>query len=147
MGKFDFEIDQDFVKKLEELSNPDEYIPQILDATIPILELSVKSELSKHRRTSQLVNSVKKTKASKSPNGGYFVCVRPTGKSDTYLDSKGVLRKYKVPLRNMEILAHLEYGTSKQTPKPIMTKAYKDSQSAVMTKLQEEFSKVVVEWV
>jgi hypothetical protein len=28
-----------------------------------------------------------------------------------------------------------------------MTKAYKDSQSAVMTKLQEEFSKVVVEWV
>ena len=144
MGKFDFEIDQDFVKKLLELSDPDEYVPQILDSAIPILEESVKSELSKHKRTSQLINSVKKTKASKSPNGGYFVCVRPTGKSDSYLDGKGVLRKYKVPVRNMEILAHLEYGTSKQKPTPILTKAYKDSYNSVMAKMQEEFGKVVV---
>ena len=143
MGKFDFEIDQDFVKKLLELSDPDEYVPQILDSAIPILEESVKSELSKHKRTSQLINSVKKTKASKSPNGGYFVCVRPTGKSDSYLDGKGVLRKYKVPVRNMEILAHLEYGTSKQKPTPILTKAYKDSYNSVMAKMQEEFGKVV----
>ena len=143
MGKFDFEIDQDFVKKLLELSDPDEYVPQILDSAIPILEESVKSELSKHKRTSQLINSVKKTKASKSPNGGYFVCVRPTGKSDSYLDGKGVLRKYKVPVQNMEILAHLEYGTSKQKPTPILTKAYKDSYNSVMAKMQEEFGKVV----
>ena len=144
MGKFDFEIDQDFVKKLLELSDPDEYVPQILDSAIPILEESVKSELSKHKRTSQLINSVKKTKASKSPNGGYFVCVMPTGKSDSYIDGKGVLRKYKVPVRNMEILAHLEYGTSKQKPTPILTKAYKDSYNEVMAKMQEEFGKVVV---
>ena len=144
MGKFDFEIDQDFVKKLLELSDPDEYVPQILDSAIPILEESVKSELSKHKRTSQLINSVKKTKASKSPNGGYFVCVIPTGKSDSYIDGKGVLRKYKVPVRNMEILAHLEYGTSKQKPTPILTKAYKDSYNSVMAKMQEEFEKVVV---
>ena len=144
MGKFDFEIDQDFVKKLLELSDPDEYVPQILDSAIPILEESVKSELSKHKRTSQLINSVKKTKASKSPDGGYFVCVRPTGKSDSYLDGKGVLRKYKVPVRNMEILAHLEYGTSKQKPTPVLTKAYKDSYNSVMAKMQEEFEKVVV---
>ena len=144
MGKFDFEIDQDFVKKLLGLSDPDEYVPQILDSAIPILEESVKSELSKHKRTSQLINSVKKTKASKSPNGGYFVCVMPTGKSESYLDGKGVLRKYKVPVRNMEILAHLEYGTSKQKPTPILTKAYKDSYNSVMAKMQEEFGKVVV---
>ena len=144
MGKFDFEIDQDFVKKLLELSDPDEYVPQILDSAIPILEESVKSELSKYKRTSQLINSVKKTKASKSPNGGYFVCVMPTGKSDSYIDGKGVLRKYKVPVRNMEILAHLEYGTSKQKPTPILTKAYKDSYNEVMAKMQEEFGKVVV---
>ena len=144
MGKFDFEIDQDFVKKLLELSDPDEYVPQILDSAIPLLEESVKSELSKHKRTSQLINSVKKTKASKSPNGGYFVCVRPTGKSDTYIDGKGVLRKYKVPVRNMEILAHLEYGTSKQKPTPILTKAYKDSYNSVMANMQEELGKVVV---
>ena len=144
MGKFDFEIDQDFVKKLLELSDPDEYVPQILDSAIPILEESVKSELSKHKRTSQLINSVKKTKASKSPNGGYFVCVMTTEKSESYLDRKGVLRKYKVPVRNMEILAHLEYGTSKQKPTPILTKAYKDSYNSVMAKMQEEFGKVVV---
>lgn len=144
MGKFAFEIDQDFVKKLLELSDPDEYVPQILDSAIPILEESVKSELSKYKRTSQLINSVKKTKASKSPNGGYFVCVRPTGKSDNYIDGKGILRKYKVPVRNMEILAHLEYGTSKQKPTPILTKAYKDSYNEVMAKMQEEFGKVVV---
>lgn len=143
MGKFDFEIDKEFIKKLEQLAEPDDYVPQILDATIPILEQSVKQECSKHNRTSQLTESIKKTKASKSPNGGYFVCVRPTGKSTTYKDSKGKTRTYKIPVRNMEIMAHLEYGTSKQRPTPILTKAYKDSYNSIMARLQEEYNKVV----
>jgi hypothetical protein len=43
----------------------------------------------------------------------------------------------------MEKLAWLEYGTKKQTPTPILTKAIKDSQSAVEKKMQEVFEREV----
>jgi len=95
---------------------------------LPILERNLKKELSKHRRTGDMLDSVKKTKAGRSPKGGYFAVIRPTGK-----DSKGV--------RNMEKLAHAEYGTSKQSPTPILTKAINDSKPAVLHKMQEVFEK------
>jgi hypothetical protein len=76
-----------------------------------------------------MLNSVKKTKAGKNKYG-YFATVRPTG-----VDEKGV--------RNMEKLAHAEYGTSKQVPTPILTKSIKDSETSVLNKMQEVFEREV----
>lgn len=129
MAKFDFEIPADFIKQLGRLADVDRIAPQMIDEAIPILESNVKSEVSKHKRTGALANSVKKTKANKNKYG-YYASVRPTGK-----DSKGV--------RNMEKLAYLEYGTSKQSPTPTLTKAINDSESAVLDKMQEVFSREV----
>lgn len=129
MAKFDFEIPADFIKQLGKLADVDRIAPQMIDEAIPILEGNVKSEVSKHKRTGALANSVKKTKANKNKYG-YYASVRPTGK-----DSKGV--------RNMEKLVYLEYGTSKQSPAPTLTKAIKDSESAVLDKMQEVFSREV----
>ncbi len=92
--------------------------PKMIDESMPILEKNLKKELAKHRRTGDMLNSVKKTKAGKNKYGHYAV-VRPTG-----TDSKGV--------RNMEKLAHAEYGTSKQSPTPILTKAIEDSEKSVI---------------
>lgn len=131
MGKFDFEIPTDFIKQLGKLADIDRIAPQMIDEAIPILEKNVKSEVSKHKDTGALANSVKKTKANKNKYG-YYASVRPTGK-----DSKGV--------RNMEKLVYLEYGTSKQASKPTLTKAIKDSEKAVLDKMQEVFNREVGE--
>jgi HK97 gp10 family phage protein len=130
MGKFDFEVSQDFLKALGRLADVDRFAPKMIDESMPILADHLKDELKKHRRTSDMLDSVKKTKAGKGKNGGYYAVVRPTGR-----DKKGV--------RNMEKLAWLEYGTKKQTPTPILTKAIKDSQSAVEKKMQEVFEREV----
>lgn len=129
MGKFDFEIPADFIKQLGKLADVDRIAPQMIDEAMPILEGNLKKELSKHRRTGDMINSVKKTKAGKNKYG-YFAVVRPTGK-----DSKGV--------RNMEKLAHAEYGTSKQSATPILTKAIKDSEPSVLAKMKEVFEREV----
>lgn len=131
MAKFDFEIPSDFIKQLGRLADVDRIAPQMIDEAIPILERNVKAEVGKHKRTGELANSVKKTKANKNKYG-YYASVRPTG-----TDKKGV--------RNMEKMVYLEYGTSKQSPAPTLTKAIKDSEKAVLDKMQEVFSREVGE--
>ena len=128
LGKFDFEISPDFMKALGRLADVDRLAPKMIDEAMPILERNLKDELVKHKDTGDMLDSVKKTKPKKQKNGGYFACVRPTGK-----DRKGV--------RNTAKLAHAEYGTSKQAPTPILTKAIKDSESAVYKKMQEVFER------
>lgn len=139
MGKFDFEISPEFIKALGRLADVDKYAPKMINESMPILEKNLKSELAKHKRTSNMLDSVKKTKAGKTKSGGYFAVVRPTGVARTYMDKKGVERPRKEPVRNMEILAHLECGTSNQSPKPILTKAINDSKPAVESKMAEVF--------
>lgn len=126
MGKFDFEIDPAFVKALGKLADVDRVAPKMIDAAIPILERNVKSELAKHKRTGDLLGSVRKTKAKQNKKGNWYAVVRPTGR-----DRKGV--------RNMAKLAHAEYGTKKQPPTPILTKALKDSEKEVYDKMREVF--------
>lgn len=131
MGKFDFHFDAQLTRKLERLSNFDEIAERMLNESVPILERHVVAETSKHRRTGGLVNSIKKTSAYKNKYG-WFVTVRPTGK-----DKKGV--------RNMEKMAYAEFGTSKQPPKPILTKAINDATDAVTEKMQQIFNEVIEE--
>lgn len=126
MGKFDFEIPQGFLDTLGRMQDVDRIAPKMIDGAIPILEERVKREVGKHRRTGDMVNSIKRTKAGKTRGGGYFATVRPTGK-----DRKGV--------RNMEKLAYAEYGTSKQDSTPMLTKATKDSEEEVLNRMQEIF--------
>ena len=130
MGKFDFEIPDDFIKQLGKLADVDRIAPQMIDEAIPKLLDSVKKETAFHKQTGDMYNSIKATKAGKSKNGGYYATVRPTGK-----DKKGV--------RNMEKMVYLEYGTSDQPATPVLTKAIKDSEKAVMEKMQAVFNREV----
>lgn len=129
MGKFDFQIDPAFLKQLGRLADVERVAPKMIDEAVPILEENVKSEVGKHKRTGDMVNSVKKTKAKKNKYG-YYASVRPTGK-----DRNGV--------RNMEKLVYAEYGTSQQSAMPMLTKAIKDSESAVLKSMQETFEREV----
>jgi len=130
MAKFDFEISPEFIKQLGRLADVDRIAPQMIDEAIPILLANVQSETAQHKRSGDMYKSIKPTKAKKTKGGGYFASVRPTG-----TDKKGV--------RNMEKMVYLEYGTSQQSPTPILTKAIKDSESAVLKKMQEVFEREV----
>ena len=141
MGKFDFEIDPAFLRSLGKLSDVDKYAPQMVNAAVPILEKRVKAELAKHRRTGTMIDSVKKTRAKRTKDGAYIATVRPTGIATQYINSKGELKERKTTVRNMEILAHREYGTKKQAPTPILTKALNDSKSECERAMAEAFKK------
>lgn len=142
MAKFDFQISPEFIKQLGKLADVDRIAPTMIDEAMPILEKNVKAELAKHKRTGDMIESVKKTKAGKNKYG-YFATVRPTGTTTRVMGDDGVIRDRKEPVRNMEILAHLEYGTSQQPATPILTKAIKDSESDVLDKMQEVFNREV----
>jgi HK97 gp10 family phage protein len=131
MAKFDFQIPTDFIKQLGKLADIERVAPQMLNEALPILERNVKSEVSKHVVSGDLLKSIKMSKAKKNKYG-YYASVRPTG-----TDKKGV--------RNMEKMVYLEYGTSKQASKPTLTKAIKDSEKAVLDKMQEVFDREVGE--
>lgn len=108
---------------LEEQS--DELAPKMLEAAAPILERSLKGTLSTHVRTGELVGSIQTTKASKGEKG-WHITVRPTGK-----DRKGV--------RNMEKMAYLEYGTSKQPATPVLAPAVRQAEGACIQAMQRVF--------
>lgn len=139
MGKFDFEIDPAFLRSLGKLSDVDKYAPKMVDAATPILQRSIKAALQGHRRTGLMVDSIKRTRTKKAKNGAYLATVRPTGLSRVYVDKKGKIRKRKTPVRNMEILAHLEYGTKRQAPTPLLTKAVNDCRAECEAAMTEVF--------
>lgn len=142
MGKFDFNFDADLTRQILALSNVDEIAPKILDEVAPILEKNIKKECRKHKRTGEMENSVKKTKAKKNKQG-FCVVVRPTGNSKLYKTEKEGTKRRKVPVRNMEIMAHMEYGTKNQSPTPIMTKGMRDSEAEVKQVMQDAFNRLV----
>ena len=154
MGRFDFQVPTDFIKQLGKLADVDRIAPQMIDEALPILERNVKSEVAKvsqagrvitytytsksgkvikatRKQTGDLLKSIKLSKAKKNKYG-YYASVQPTGK-----DKKGV--------RNMEKMVYLEYGTTKQPARPTLTKAIKDSEKAVLGKMQEVFNREVGE--
>lgn len=133
MAKFsvdpkDFDI---VLKELDRSADVDSWGPKALEEASVILVQNIKRRASMHDRTGdQFSSSIKPTKPKKN-RWGHFIVIRPTGK-----DKKGV--------RNMEKLVYMEYGTSKQSPTPVITPALNDSESAVNAKLQEVFEREVM---
>lgn len=131
MGKFDFNFDVKLTQQLEKLSNFDKIAEEMLTEAVQILERHVKSEVSKHKDTGDMLLSIRhQKKPKKNKNGDWYTAVIPTGE-----DRHGV--------RNMEKMAHLEYGTSEIQPKPILSKALNDAREEVTEKMTTIFNKWV----
>lgn len=127
MAKFAYNPPTDFLKQLGKLSKVEEVAPKMIDESMPIVERNLVRELAYHVDTGELQESVKSTKAKKV-NDGHFATASPTG-----ADEKGV--------RNMEKLAYLEYGTSKQAAAPMMSTVINDSEGSVNNKMAEVFKR------
>lgn len=132
MGNFQMDIPDDlldFLKKAE--SQIDEIAEEAVRSAEDVVVDALKSECSKHniaetdQTRGQMMQSIKATGPRKNQYGIYDY-VRPTGK-----DTKGV--------RNMEKLAYLEYGTSKQAATPVCQK--------VVNQIGEKISNIMSEKV
>ncbi len=129
MASFTFDFPKDLDNQLLALqrAGEDAAVGRVLTAGGVEVEKQMKSQLASHRDTGSMVNSVKTTKATKNDKG-YFVVTRPTGK-----DAKGV--------RNMEKLAYLHYGTSKQRATGIVTKIVNRAETPAVKAMQAAFEK------
>ena len=131
MAKFTYEPDREFLKTLGKLSDVKLYAPQMLTESAPILVEQLKSNLSGHVVTGSMVRSIKATGVKENEFGHYLV-VRPTGKGTG-----------KNATRNMEKFVHLELGTSKQPPRPVIQKTLNDSRARIEQKMQEVFEREI----
>lgn len=122
----------DFAKELEGLGDVDKYAPEILTAAAPVLEKELSSQVRKEANrgyaTGELAGSIKAGKPSQNKYG-YYVSVSATGK-----DRKGV--------RNNEKLAYLNYGTSRQSARPVIAQAISKSEKEVLETMQKKFVEV-----
>ena len=124
MARFGISGFDDILSQLDSMER-EEIAPKMLKAGEPILERKVKAAASYHRRTGSMAGSIKSTGVKKNGSGHYLV-VRPTGR-----DGKGV--------RNMEKMAYMEFGTSKQTATPVLTPAVQSSEEPVLEAMQKVF--------
>lgn len=142
MADFQLDFDDSIFKGLEKLSDTEAVSEKMLKEASPIVVSSMKSELNIHRQTAELVNSVKPTKPKRNKSGDNVVVVRPTGKSTTTIAKSGKAYTRKKAVRNMEKLASLEFGNSHgQKPMPIIEKAVKSTEEAVLDKMNEVYNR------
>lgn len=96
MASFDFNMPDGLKNELEAAANIERIAPKMLEAAAPVVVSAMKKRLSAHDKTGQLSASVKAGKVKySSKHGGHSMAVNPTGKSSTYIDAKGRLKKRK----------------------------------------------------
>lgn len=131
MANFAYSPPTDFLKQLGKLADIGKVAPKMVNESMPIVEGKLIRAVAYHVGTGELQESIVSTKA-KEVKGGHFAVARPTG-----VDEKGV--------RNMEKLAYLEYGTSKQAATPMLTAVTNDSEQPVQAKMHEVFRREMEE--
>lgn len=133
----------EFLKEISMLDKAEEIIPKMLTESAQILTNEVKKVLVKHKQTGDMINSVKPSKVKRGKNGGYYLIISPTGSSKKRLAKSGAMRSRKDSERNMEKLAILEFGSSKQEATPVIGDAVKAAYEDVSRKLEEVYLREV----
>lgn len=122
----------DFAKALDDMGRIDDYAPELLEAAVPELEKTLKEnvqvEANRGYAKGDLEESIKSGKPGKNKKG-HYIAVNAKGK-----DRKGV--------RNNEKLAYLDYGTSKQEARPVISKAINKAEKKCVERMQERFEEI-----
>lgn len=139
-----FEFPDDLMLALQKLEDEELEI-ECLEAVQDVIVDSVQKELSKHDQTGELSNSIKSNGVKKSKKGdNYYVFISPTGYSKNfYYGGKNHNRKYRVS--NGAKAVWLQYGTSKESPKPWLESAKKNCEQQVIDIIQEKINEKIGE--
>lgn len=137
-------MDIEFSGLSEMLIGGDELAEEMLEAAAPVIEESMKKNLKKsiaHSGDSELVNSVKTSKAKQAKNGAYIINVNPKGNSKTKVYKRGKKGRTH-PVSNALKAIWLEYGIpGQQAPKPWLEATTNEAESKVLDKMQEVYDK------
>lgn len=123
----------DLMKELEKVGNIEDYAPELLNAAAPILEKTLKTEVAAAANRGYASGNLKKSITANKPSKnkiGYYVSVTAKGK-----DKSGT--------RNNEKLAYLNYGTSKQSARPVLAKAVRKAEDECVESMQKKLDEVL----
>lgn len=143
MSQFDINGFDEMLSVLDRLGQFDRIAPQMMEAGMEILQEEVVNEASKHKDTGEMVESIKPTGISKSANGSYYMCTRPTGYASErkwrnsrkgHGEGSGKQR-----LRNMEKLLYLEYGVKGRPATPVIKSAVIRAEPGVVSAMRKVF--------
>lgn len=137
---FEFDIPEDFMNSILQCDS-EELCKNILKAGSKPLESSIKAEVPEE--TGDLKKSIK-AGSPEQKNGVWQITVAPRGYSKhTFYGGKKRSRKYKLP--HAAKLVFLEYGTSKQPARPLLTRATNNAEPEVLRKMQQEYERITEE--
>ena len=124
----------DILKELNGLANSGDVADEMLKAAAPVLEKELKKQVNIGANRGyvseghELENSIK-ANAPKENSHGHFVSITAKGKN-----KKGT--------RYNEILAYLNYGTSRQAARNVVSKAPQKAEEECIEKMQEKFNEL-----
>lgn len=148
---FEVEFPDDLLKDLLDTSF-DEIAEEALNEALPILQKSVQSSIRSSLKhggdDSELVSSIKPTKAKKTKTDAWIANVTPKGYSKTKryygANAKGGKSTRSYPVSNALKLIWKEYGVAgRQAPSPCLQRAVNSAQGAVLAKFQEVYERKV----
>ena len=122
----------EILKQLNGLVDADDLSNEMLNAAAPVLEKELKNQVNtaanRGYATGELERAISANKPKENVHG-HYVAITAKGKN-----KKGT--------RYNEILAYLNYGTSRQAARNVVAKANKKSEKQCVEKMQEKFDEL-----
>ncbi len=134
-------LTDDLQAKLNKLGSDEEGYKKVAKAAVKPLKEATESVLRSHIRTGQMVRAIK-AKCSKGKDGKYYITAYPVGDRD-----KGTVKAKggKRALRNNDVAAFLENGTSKQAATPWMDESARLASANALAAMDAELTKRIDE--
>lgn len=120
----------------------EELCREMVDAAVPIMEECMKKEVRSvigHGGDSELVKSIKGSRARVSRNNAVISFVGPKGNSSHHYGGAKKNRKRKVS--NALKAVWLNYGRRGQPARPFLNRATKNAEKKVLEKMQEVYDR------
>ena len=144
MAQMEIDFPEDMLNGLLDVDAED-LCKQMIDSAAPIMEESMKKEMRsviQHSGDSELVDSVKTSKAKKAKNGAIIAFTGPKGNSKNYYYRNGKKGR-RIQVSNVLKAIWLNYGRVGQPARPFLTKAVNNAHQKVMEKMQQTYDQLM----
>ena len=144
MAQMEIDFPEDMLNGLLDVDAED-LCKQMIDSAAPIMEESMKKEMRsviQHSGDSELVDSVKTSKAKKAKNGAIIAFTGPKGNSKNYYYRNGK-KDRRIQVSNVLKAIWLNYGSVGQPARPFLTKAVNNAHQKVMEKMQQTYDQLM----
>ncbi len=115
-----------YIEMLNKLGNDEQVYKNAVKAAGKPLVSKLKQALAPYKDTGTMANSIKSRVKKNKTDGSYFVVARPYG----------TRKKGKKTIRNMEVFAFNEYGTSKTNARPVIDRVQREAEPEAVREIE-----------